>query len=57
MGCRGGGMGLLYCNDLCVKKVEFGEENLFEFFEWIISLIGYDIRFFIIYLLFYLDEY
>lgn len=57
MGRRGGGTGLLYRNDLRVKKVEFGEENSFEFFEWIISLIGYDIRFFIIYRLFYSDEY
>lgn len=29
MGRRGGGTGLLYRNDLRVKKVESGEENSF----------------------------
>ena len=33
MGRRGGGMGLLYRNDLRVKKVESGEKKSFEFSE------------------------
>ena len=56
VGRRGGGTGLLYCNDLRVKKVESGEENSFEFSEWIISSIGHDMRLFIIYRLPYSDE-
>ena len=53
-GC--GGTGLLYCNDLRVKKVESGEKKLFEFSEWIISSIGHDIMLFIIYRPPYSDE-
>ena len=56
VGRRGGGTGLLYRNDLRVKKVESGEENSFEFSEWIISSIGHDIRLFIIYRPPYSDE-
>ena len=44
VGRRGGGTGLLYRNDLRVKKVESSEENSFEFSEWIISSIGHDIK-------------
>lgn len=56
VGRRGGGTGLLYRNDLCVKKVESGEENSFEFSERIISSIGHDIRLFITYRPPYSDE-
>lgn len=56
VGRRGGGTGLLYRNDLRVKKVESGEENSFEFSEWIISSIGHDIRLFVTYRLPYSDE-
>ena len=56
VGRRGGGTGLLYRNDLRVKKVESGEENSFEFSEWIICSTGHDIRLFIIYRPPYSDE-
>ena len=49
VGRTGGGTGLLYRNDLRVKKVDSGEENSFEFSEWIICSTGHDIRLFIIY--------
>ena len=56
VGRRGNGTGLLYRNDLRVKKVESGEENSFEFSEWIISSIGHDIGLFNIYRPPYSDE-
>ena len=56
VGRGGGGTGLLYRNDLRVKKVESAEKNSFEFSEWIISSIGHDIRLFIIYRPPYSDE-
>ena len=56
MGLRRGGTGLLYRNNLRVKKVESGEKKSFEFSEWIISSIGHNIRLFIIYRPPYSDE-
>ena len=56
VGRGGGGTGLLYRNDLRVKKVESGEKKSFEFSEWIISSTGHDIRLSIIYRPPYSDE-
>ena len=42
-------MGLIFCDSLCVKKVETGEKSSFEISEWTVTMVSNCICLFIIY--------